>query len=88
MHSLFLAFAIGIGIKGFDTLGTLSTIFYKGDNFCDQVSFPVQKSPEKGCTLKGKNLLPWGANSFLLEWTPIQKRDKMILTELPPLKVY
>ena len=24
---------------------------------------------EKGSTLKGKNLLPMGANSFLLEWT-------------------
>ena len=41
----------------------------------------------KECTLKGKHLLPWGANAFLLEWTPIQKRDKMILTELPPLSV-
>ena len=28
---------------------------------------------EKGSTLTGKNLLPMGANSFLLEWTPFQK---------------
>ena len=25
---------------------------------------------EKECTLKGKNLLPQGANSLLLEYTP------------------
>ena len=28
---------------------------------------------EKGYTLKGKNLLPRGANSFLLEYIPFQK---------------
>ena len=28
---------------------------------------------EKGSTLKGKNLLPLGANSFLLGQTPFQK---------------
>ena len=28
---------------------------------------------EKGSILKGKNLLPQGANSFLLELTPFQK---------------
>ena len=28
---------------------------------------------EKGFTLKGKNLLPLGANSFLLKYTPFQK---------------
>ena len=28
---------------------------------------------EKGSTLKGKNLLPRGANSFLLKLTPFQK---------------
>ena len=32
------------------------------------VSFPAHQAPsEKKFTLKGKNLLPWGANSFLLE---------------------
>ena len=29
--------------------------------------------PEKGSSLKGKNLLPMGANSFLLKLTPFQK---------------
>ena len=43
---------------------------------------------KKGSTLKGKNLLPLGANSFLLEWTPFQKGGKTILTELSSLKVY
>ena len=43
---------------------------------------------EKGCTLKGKNLLPRGENSFLLEYTPFQKRGKTILTEWLPLKVF
>ena len=28
---------------------------------------------EKGSTLKGKNVLPMGANYFLLEYTPFQK---------------
>ena len=28
---------------------------------------------EKGCTIKGKNLLPAGANSFLLELIPFKK---------------
>ena len=28
---------------------------------------------EKGSTLKGENLLPLGANSLFLEWTPFQK---------------
>ena len=42
----------------------------------------------KESTLKGKNLLPWGANSFLLEKTPFQKGPKTILKELPPLNMY
>ena len=49
-------------IKWTDTLWgevTLSKLF----------SFPY----EKESTLKEKNLLPLGANSFLLEWTPFQK---------------
>ena len=35
-------------------------------------------------SLKGKNLLPLGANSFFLELTPFQKRGRIILTEIPP----
>ena len=35
---------------------------------------PANQPPsEKGSTLKGKNLFPRGANSFLLEQTPFQK---------------
>ena len=32
----------------------------------------------KGSTLKGKNLLPRGANSFLLEETSFQKGDNLM----------
>ena len=39
-------------------------------------------------TVRGKNLLPRGANSFLLEKTPFQKGSKLNLTELSLLKVY
>ena len=43
------------------------SFLYKGDIFCDFVSFPAHKVPSgKGSTLKVKNLLPMGANSFLL----------------------
>ena len=36
----------------------------------------TSSSFEKGSTLKGKNLLPRRANSFLLELTPLQKGAK------------
>ena len=36
----------------------------------------ASNSFEKGSSLKGKNLLPMGANSFLFEKTPIQKGHK------------
>ena len=46
----------------------ISVMFYKGDNFCDFLFTFLHTNPfEKESTLKGKNLLPWGANSFLLE---------------------
>ena len=52
------------------------------------VCFPAQESlSEKGSTLKGNNLLPWGADYFLLESTLFQKGGKNGLTELLPLKV-
>ena len=51
-------------------------------------SFPTHLAPsEKGSALKGKNLLPWGANSFLLEYAPFQKGSKNSLTDLPHWKV-
>ena len=40
-----------------------------------------------GSILKEKNLLPWGANSFLLEQIPFQKGGKTILTESSPIRV-
>ena len=44
---------------------------------------------EKGSTLKRKKMasFPLVANYFLLEQTPFQKGDKIILTELSLLKV-
>ena len=38
----------------------------------------LQSASEKGCTLKGENLLPTGANSLLLEYIPCQKPGKTI----------
>ena len=55
-------------LKGTHTLGRFSANLYKGDNFCDSVCSPAHQIPfEKESALKGKNLLPGGANSFLLE---------------------
>ena len=52
------------------------------------ICFPVHQSPyEKRSTLKGKTLLPLGANSFLLEWTHFHIGAKTILTEFPDMKV-
>ena len=46
----------------------ISCIYYKGDNFCDFLfAFLHANSLLKKGPLKGKNLLPRGANSFLLE---------------------
>ena len=51
-----------------DTGGRFSVIFDKGDNLRLPACFLAHHIPsEKGSTLKGKNLLPMGANSFLLE---------------------
>ena len=63
-------------------LDIFSTIFYKGDKFCDFqchlvdfssfftrettfVTSALLRVSQKGAALKGKNLLPMGANSFL-----------------------
>ena len=52
----------------FPTLCTRETIFVTS------CLFPAHHpSNEKGSTLKGKNLFPKGANSFLLEMTTFQK---------------
>ena len=62
--------------------------FDKGDNFCHFLSafMLLQQTPSaKQSILKGKNLLPLGANSFLLELTPLQKRhthfDRLVSLE-------
>ena len=69
----------------------------KGNNFCYFlfVVLPPPPTPppphpapsEESSTLKGKNLLPKEANSFLLEQKHFQMGDKTILTDLPALKV-
>ena len=52
-----------------------SASLHKGDNFCEFLfAFMHNKIPsEKEMTLNGKNLLPLGANSFLLESTHFHK---------------
>ena len=50
--------------RGHDTLGFLP--FLQGRQLFN-LMFAFQAPSEKGSTLKGKNLLPLGANSFLLE---------------------
>ena len=59
--------------------------FNKGNNICDILfGFLYIKSLLKRVPL----LLSRGAFVFPLEWIPFQKRGKLILTELSPLKVY
>ena len=43
---------------------------------------------QKGIALKGKNLLPIGANSFLFGRPPFQKAGKSILTFASPENVF
>ena len=51
------------------------------------VCFSEHQTPsEKGSTLKGKNLLPRAANSFLLEWTYFKKRAKQFWKSCLPWK--
>ena len=46
----------------------MNPVFYKKNNFFEFLFSLLYKTPsEKGSTLKGKNLLPGGANFFLLE---------------------
>ena len=61
-----------------DKLDRIPALFDKGDNFCDfLLAFLYTNSLLKtGSTKKGQNLLPLGANSFLLEYTPFQKGVK------------
>ena len=82
MHRLILAFVAGIWhrspccanhLKGLDTPVWFFPMFYKEEKFCDFLFALLHtKSLLKRSTQKGKNLLPKGANSFLLEY-PFQK---------------
>ena len=67
-------------------LGRLQPEFLLGRQLLRfQVSFPGhQDSSLNGSTLKGENLLPCGASSFLLEKTSFLKSAKSILTKLSP----
>ena len=83
-------FGTACSLKGSDTFGRFFSPFLQGRQF---LWLPVcfaahQISSEKGSTLKGKNLLPGGANSFLFRVDPFKKGTKIILTELSPLKMY
>ena len=52
---------------------------FKGTNL--SVCFSTNQAPsDKESTLKGKNLLLMGANSFFLEQAPFQKEGNTILT--------
>ena len=54
--------------KGTESLDVFSAIFTKETTFVASCLLFCTPAPsEKGSTLKGKNLLPRGANSFLLE---------------------
>ena len=69
-------------------LDRFSAILYKTILVTSCLPLVHQVSSKKGSTLKGKNLLPMGAYSFLLEYTRFQKRGKIILKALPALKMY
>ena len=73
---------------GRDTLGKFSAIFYKGDNFCYFLFVSCIPNPFcKRSTLKGKNLLQRGANSFLL-CRPLFRRKKNNYERVVPMKLY
>ena len=59
---------VKLRLSRLDVPDRFSTIFGKGDNFCDfPVCFPAHYIHSgKDSTLKGKNLLWRGAKSFLL----------------------
>ena len=55
-------------LKGLNTLSDFFTIFTRKTTLWLPVSIIAHQTPSgKGSTLKGKNLLPLGANSFLLK---------------------
>ena len=67
MDLLIFSTHIAISKAGLDKIGRFSAIRNKGDNIC----FPAQKKfSEERSILKGNNLIPLGAYSFLLDYTP------------------
>ena len=61
-------------LRGLNTLGRFSSTITREKTIVLSVCIPAHQVPsEKVFILTGKNLLPQGANSFLLEWTPLQK---------------
>ena len=81
--------AAHIPLSGLGTVCFFFPPFWQGRQFLWLfVCILVHQSPsEKKPTLKGENLLTTGANSFLLENTPLQGELKTILTKLA-LNVY
>ena len=57
------------------SVGALPVLLYKNEALYRKLTLAILflLLSEKGSTLKGKNLLPLGANSFLLEQTLFQK---------------
>ena len=55
-------------VRVIDTLGRFVTVSAKGDNFCDFLFALLHTKPllKRVCSVR-KNLLPEGANSFLIE---------------------
>ena len=59
-------------VNSFRSFRTLIINARSGEITCKSVKFILSPS-EEGSTQRGKNFLPVGANSFLLELTPFQK---------------
>ena len=81
-------------LRGINALGIFHH-FYKRDTFCDFLfAFPPSPPPPppspspfwKGPTRKGKNLLPRGANSFLLEKAFFRGKAKQLWQSYPSWK--
>ena len=80
---------LSCSLKGAILLVDFPPFLQGGQHFLLPICLLVHQSPSgKGSTLKGKNLLPEGTNTFFLGQTPFQKEEKIISTELSPLKMY
>ena len=67
-------------LRGLDTLDWFSAISAKGENPCDFLFTAHQVHSEQGCTLEGKNLLPFGANCYVYEYTLTRRGAITIMT--------